>query len=80
MKFLKNPNGINRIKFLEILALAVGSLIIIPILTIVIYTFSQESFVMLAVALLSLGIFMTVLSTWFALNKYLRMSIDDLYS
>jgi cell division transport system permease protein len=43
-------------------------------------TFSQESFVMLAIALLSLGIFMTVLSTWFALNKYLRMSIDDLYS
>ena len=43
-------------------------------------TFSQESFVMLAMALLSLGIFMTVLSTWFALNKYLRMSIDDLYS
>ena len=43
-------------------------------------TFSQESFIMLAVALLSLGIFMTVLSTWFALNKYLRMSIDDLYS
>lgn len=43
-------------------------------------TFSQESFVMLAIALLSLGIFMTVLSTWFALNKYLRMTIDDLYS
>jgi cell division transport system permease protein len=43
-------------------------------------TFSQESFMMLAIALLSLGIFMTVLSTWFALNKYLRMSIDDLYS
>ena len=43
-------------------------------------TFSQESFIMLALALLSLGIFMTVLSTWFALNKYLRMSTDDLYS
>lgn len=43
-------------------------------------TFSQESFILLAAALLSLGIFMTVLSTWFALNKYLRMSTDDLYS
>ena len=41
---MKNPNGINRIKFLEILALAVGCLIIIPIVTIVINTFSQESF------------------------------------
>ncbi len=46
MKFLKNPNGINRIRFFEILALAVGCLIIIPIVTIVIYTFSQEYFVL----------------------------------
>ena len=43
-------------------------------------TFSQESFILLAASLLCLGIFMTVLSTWFALNKYLRMSTDDLYS
>ena len=43
-------------------------------------TFSQKSFVILASCLLALGIFITVLSTWFALNKYLRMSLDDLYS
>lgn len=43
-------------------------------------TFSQGSFIILASSLLGLGIFITVLSTWFALNKYLRMSIDDLYS
>ena len=43
-------------------------------------TFSQGSFVVLALSLLTLGIFITVLSTWFALNKYLRMSLDDLYS
>ena len=43
-------------------------------------TFSQNSFVILASCLLVLGIFITVLSTWFALNKYLRMSLDDLYS
>ena len=43
-------------------------------------TFSQESFIVLASSLLMLGIFITVLSTWFALNKYLRMSLDDLYS
>ena len=43
-------------------------------------TFSQSSFIILASSLLGLGIFITVLSTWFALNKYLRMSLDDLYS
>ena len=43
-------------------------------------TFSQGSFIILASSLLGLGIFITVLSTWFALNKYLRMSLDDLYS
>ncbi len=43
-------------------------------------TFSQGSFIVLASSLLGLGIFITVLSTWFALNKYLRMSLDDLYS
>ena len=43
-------------------------------------TFSQNSFMILTSCLLILGIFITVLSTWFALNKYLRMSLDDLYS
>ncbi len=43
-------------------------------------TFSQNSFIILASCLLFLGIFITVLSTLFALNKYLRMSLDDLYS
>ena len=43
-------------------------------------SFSRDSFIVLAGAILTLGIFMTVMSTWFALNKYLRRSIDDLYS
>ena len=43
-------------------------------------SFSRDSFIVLAGTMLTLGIFMTVMSTWFALNKYLRMSIDDLYS
>ena len=43
-------------------------------------SFSRDSFVVLAGTMLTLGIFMTVMSTWFALNKYLRISIDDLYS
>ena len=43
-------------------------------------SFSRDSFMVLAGTMLTLGIFMTVMSTWFALNKYLRISIDDLYS
>ena len=43
-------------------------------------SFSRDSFIVLAGSMLTLGIFMTVMSTLFALNKYLRMSIDDLYS
>jgi cell division transport system permease protein len=30
-------------------------------------------------SVLFLGIFITTISTWFALNKYLRMKLDDLY-
>lgn len=30
-------------------------------------------------ALIVIGVFITYLSTWFALNKYLRMKLDDLY-
>jgi cell division transport system permease protein len=29
--------------------------------------------------LFAIGVIMTVISTWFALNKYLRMKLDDLY-
>jgi hypothetical protein len=29
--------------------------------------------------LILIGIFITLVSTWFALNKYLRMKLDDLY-
>lgn len=42
-------------------------------------TYSIQSFGMLYGALLVLGIVITVISTWFALNKYLRMKLDDLY-
>lgn len=37
------------------------------------------SFVFLFGALLGIGIIITSISTWFALNKYLRMKLDDLY-
>jgi cell division transport system permease protein len=29
--------------------------------------------------LVAIGIIITLISTWFALNKYLRMKLDDLY-
>jgi cell division transport system permease protein len=42
-------------------------------------SYTIESFVLLVGILLSIGVIMTVISTWFALNKYLRMKLDDLY-
>lgn len=42
-------------------------------------TYDIKTFSMLLGSLLSLGIIITLISTWFALNKYLRMKLDDLY-
>jgi len=41
--------------------------------------FSFSTFVLLFLAILAIGIVITLISTWFALNKYLRMKLDDLY-
>ena len=42
-------------------------------------TYSIQTFLMLLGSLLIIGVFITLISTWFALNKYLRMKLDDLY-
>jgi cell division transport system permease protein len=42
-------------------------------------TYSLNSFILLCSSLLSIGVVISVVSTWFALNKYLRMKLDDLY-
>ena len=42
-------------------------------------TYSVKSFILLCSSLLALGVVISVVSTWFALNKYLRMKLDDLY-
>lgn len=42
-------------------------------------SYDIQTFSMLLVSLLALGIIITLISTWFALNKYLRMKLDDLY-
>jgi cell division transport system permease protein len=41
--------------------------------------FEFMTFVLLFASILSLGIVISYISTWFALNKYLRMKLDDLY-
>jgi cell division transport system permease protein len=41
--------------------------------------YTLTTFVMLVGSLIIIGIFITMVSTWFALNKYLRMKLDDLY-
>lgn len=40
---------------------------------------NQEQFTTLAIVLLLSGICIAVLSTWFAIQRYLRMSLDELY-
>lgn len=42
-------------------------------------SYSIETFILLVSSLLLIGIVITFVSTWFALNKYLRMQLDDLY-
>ncbi|MEN9742221.1 MAG: hypothetical protein RLZZ65_26 [Bacteroidota bacterium] len=42
-------------------------------------SYSLESFMVLVGLLFIIGVFITMISTWFALNKYLRMKLDDLY-
>ena len=42
-------------------------------------TFSLINLLILIGALIATGVFITFVSTWFALNKYLRMKLDKLY-
>jgi len=42
-------------------------------------SFGFQNFILLVGTLISIGIFITFISTWFALNKYLRLKLDDLY-
>jgi len=42
-------------------------------------SFTLETFLLLSTSLLVIGVVINLVSTWFALNKYLRMKLDDLY-
>lgn len=42
-------------------------------------SYTIQSFLLLVGSILLIGIFITFISTWLALNKYLRMKLDDLY-
>ena len=42
-------------------------------------SYTLTSFIILITSLIAIGVFITLISTWFALNKYLRMKLDDLY-
>ena len=49
------------------------------VLETIVVSFSWQVLLLLVGSLILIGIFITVISTWFALNKYLRMKLDDLY-
>jgi len=42
-------------------------------------SFGFQNFILLVVCLILFGVTITFISTWFALNKYLRLKLDDLY-
>jgi cell division transport system permease protein len=42
-------------------------------------TYELNTFLVLCGGIIFMGILITLVSTWFALNKYLRMKLDDLY-
>jgi cell division transport system permease protein len=42
-------------------------------------SYSLQELIVLYSALMGIGIVITIVSTWFALNKFLRMKLDDLY-
>lgn len=42
-------------------------------------SYTLPTFLLLVGCMIGIGVFITVISTWFALNKYLRMKLDDLY-
>jgi cell division transport system permease protein len=42
-------------------------------------SYSWQSFLLLVGSVTGLGVLISFISTWFALNKYLRMKLDDLY-
>lgn len=41
--------------------------------------FEFMTFIILFISILVIGVVISLISTWFALNKYLRMKLDDLY-
>lgn len=43
------------------------------------FTYSLNSFILLSCSVFAVGLFLTVISTWLALNNYLRKNIDALY-
>ncbi|MFM7637008.1 MAG: cell division protein FtsX [Crocinitomicaceae bacterium] len=42
-------------------------------------TYSLSSFLLLSLGVFTFGLFLSIISTWFALNNYLRKKLDDLY-
>ena len=42
-------------------------------------SYDMQGLFLLFSSLLAIGIIITFVSTWFALNKFLRMKLDDLY-
>ncbi|PKR80189.1 hypothetical protein CW751_11035 [Brumimicrobium salinarum] len=83
--FIRRPFLINSI-IQGLLSAIIGVALLLAVffalkryMDIIISTYNLETFLILFGALILIGVLISLLSTWFALNKYLRKRLDNLY-
>ena len=83
--FIRKPFLVNSI-VQGILSAIIGSALLLAVfyslkryMEIIVSTYNLETFLILFGILVLLGVLISLLSTWFALNKYLRRKLDKLY-
>ncbi len=83
--FIRKPFLINSI-IQGVLSAIIGSALLLAVfyslkryMEIIVSTYNLETFLLLFGILVLLGVLISLLSTWFALNKYLRRKLDKLY-
>lgn len=83
--FIRKPFLLNSI-FQGVLSAVIGTALLLAVffalkryMDIISSTYDFKTFLILFGTLVLLGVFISLLSTWFALNKYLRRKLDSLY-
>jgi cell division transport system permease protein len=83
--FIRKPFLLNAI-FQGIMSTIIGTALLLGVfyalsnyMELITLTYDLETLLLLFGSLLTIGIIISLFSTWFALNKYLRKKLDDLY-